>query len=130
MRKYFSRYMLCFSCVCFFFELLSLGVICVQRLLKVCNLHWSSNANEIVSTHGWWKNDIVIWQYPSMEKITTLKGHTFRVLYFALSPNGEDIVTGAGGDDNTLRFWKVFNTPPKNKKRITKSALKLDGLIR
>ena len=45
-----------------------------------------------------------------MQKVATLRGHTYRVLYFSLSPNGEDIVTGAGGDDNTLRFWKVFNT--------------------
>ncbi|CAG8470464.1 8849_t:CDS:2 [Diversispora eburnea] len=97
---------------------------------NVCNLQWSPNANEIVSTHGWWKNDIVVWKYPSMEKFVTLKGHTFRVLYFALSPNGEDIVTGAGGDDNTLRFWKLFNTPPKNKKKVMKFGLKLDGLIR
>ncbi|CAG8777520.1 45165_t:CDS:2 [Gigaspora margarita] len=97
---------------------------------QVCNLQWSPTANEIVSTHGWWKNDVVVWQYPSMEKIATLKGHNYRVLYFSLSPNGEDIVTGAGGDDNTLRFWKVFNAPPNNKKKITKSAFKLDELIR
>ncbi|CAG8494540.1 20467_t:CDS:2 [Cetraspora pellucida] len=98
--------------------------------IKVCNLQWSPTANEIVSTHGWWKNDVIVWQYPSMEKIATLKGHNYRVLYFSLSPNGEDIVTGAGGDDNTLRFWKVFNAPLSNKKKITKSAFKLDGLIR
>ncbi|CAG8508767.1 15231_t:CDS:10 [Acaulospora colombiana] len=91
---------------------------------------WSPNANEIVSTHGWWKNDIVVWQYPSMEKLAILKGHTFRVLYFALSPNGEDIVTGAGSDDSTLRFWKVFNTPARRKKEDAKSAFKLDGIIR
>lgn len=41
-----------------------------------------------------------------MEKITTLTGHTYRVLYLAMSPNGETIVTGAG--DETLRFWNVF----------------------
>jgi cell division cycle 20-like protein 1 (cofactor of APC complex) len=93
-------------------------------------LQWSSAANEIVSTHGWWKNDVVVWKYPSMQKIATLRGHTYRVLYFSLSPNGEDIVTGAGGEDNTLRFWKVFNAPIKSKKEERKSALKFDGLIR
>lgn len=43
-----------------------------------------------------------------MKKVATLTGHTFRVLYLAMSPDGENIVTGAG--DETLRFWKVF--PP------------------
>ena len=98
--------------------------------MQVCNLKWSPTVNEIVSTHGWWKNDVIVWKYPSMQKIATLKGHTYRVLYFSLSPNGEDIVTGAGGDDNTLRFWNVFNTPLKSKKDEKKSAFKLDGLIR
>ncbi|CAB4409196.1 unnamed protein product [Rhizophagus irregularis] len=103
---------------------------CYNAKSQVCNLQWSSTVNEIVSTHGWWKNDVMIWKYPSMQKIATLRGHTYRVLYFSISPNGEDIVTGAGGDDNTLRFWKIFNTPSKNKKTENKCSWKLDGLIR
>lgn len=35
----------------------------------------------------------------------SLKGHTQRVLYQALSPCGKFIVTGAG--DETLRFWDL-----------------------
>nr|CAG8445498.1 15777_t:CDS:2 [Entrophospora candida] len=97
---------------------------------QVCNLQWSPNANEIVSTHGWWKNDVIVWQYPSMKKLATLKGHTYRVLYFSLAPDGEDIVTGAGGDDNTLRFWKIFNTPRDKSLKKPDSVLKLDRLIR
>ncbi|CAG8591595.1 13300_t:CDS:2 [Funneliformis mosseae] len=107
----------------------SLG--CYNAKSQICNLQWSLTANEIVSTHGWWKNDVIIWKYPCMQKIATLKGHSYRVLYFSLSPNGEDIVTGAGGDDNTLRFWKIFNTLNKIKRSVTKtSTLKPDGLIR
>lgn len=41
-----------------------------------------------------------------MSKVITLTGHTYRVLYLALSPDGQTIVTGAG--DETLRFWNVF----------------------
>ncbi len=41
-----------------------------------------------------------------MERIAVLTGHTFRVLYLAVSPDGKTIVTGAG--DETLRFWNVF----------------------
>lgn len=43
-----------------------------------------------------------------MRKVTTLTGHTYRVLYLAVSPSGEAILTGAG--DETLRFWNVFDT--------------------
>lgn len=41
-----------------------------------------------------------------MEKIGTLRGHSYRVLYLAKSPDGESILTGSG--DQTLRFWKIF----------------------
>lgn len=55
-----------------------------------------------------------MWKYPSLEKVTTLTGHTSRVLYLAMNPKGETIVTGAG--DETLRFWNVF--PGKTKKSV------------
>ena len=73
---------------------------------QVCNLIWSKNSNEIVSTHGYSLNQIIVWKYPSMNKVTTLTGHTYRVLYLGMSPDGQSIVTGAG--DETLRFWNIF----------------------
>lgn len=73
---------------------------------QVCNLIWSKNVNEIVSTHGYSLNQIILWKYPTMTPLATLTGHTFRVLYLAISPDGQTIVTGAG--DETLRFWNVF----------------------
>jgi len=69
---------------------------------------FSKNVNELVSTHGYSQNHICVWRYPSMKRIATLTGHTYRVLYLAASPDGQTIVTGAG--DETLRFWKIF--PP------------------
>ena len=44
-----------------------------------------------------------------MTKVATLTGHTYRVLYRAMSPDGMTIVTGAG--DETLRFWNTFPGP-------------------
>ena len=73
---------------------------------QVCNLAWSKNSNEIVSTHGYSQNQIVVWKYPSMTQVVSLTGHTYRVLYLAMSPDGQVIVTGAG--DETLRFWNCF----------------------
>ena len=73
---------------------------------------FSKNSQEIVSTHGYSHNQICLWKFPTMRKIQTLTGHTFRVLYLGMSPDGENVVTGAG--DETLRFWNVF---PLNKKK-------------
>jgi len=98
---------------------------CLDTESQVCNIIWSANVNEIVSTHGYSMNHILVWQYPSLKKVATLAGHSFRVLYLgtvflepggvlmiflAISPDGQHIVTGAG--DQTLRIWNVF---PENK---------------
>ncbi len=82
---------------------------CVDTGSQVCNLAWSRNCDELVSTHGYSQNQVVVWRYPGMSKIATLTGHSMRVLYLAVSPDGQTIVTGAG--DETLRFWNVFPGP-------------------
>lgn len=76
---------------------------------QVCNLAWSKINNEIVSTHGFSgskvSNQVQVWRYPDMGQVATLMGHTMRVLYLAMSPDGESVVSGAG--DETLRFWDL-----------------------
>ena len=52
-----------------------------------------------------------------MSKVATLTGHTSRVLYLAMSPEGNQIVTGAG--DETLRFWNLF---PKQVDKVRKNS--------
>jgi len=82
----------------------------IDPFFKVCNLTWSLNSNEVVSTHGFShsqaQNQICIWRYPSLDQTATFSGHTHRVLYLAMSPDGRTIVTGAG--DETLRFWAAL----------------------
>ena len=75
---------------------------------QVCNLVFSKTSNELASTHGYSLNQIITWKLPNMEKKTTLTGHSYRVLYLSLSPDGQSIVTAAG--DKILKFWNVF--PP------------------
>ena len=99
----------CCRCIRFWNTLAGAPVSCIDTGSQVCNLMWSKTVNEIVSTHGYSLNQVIVWRYPSMSKLATLTGHTFRVLYLAMSPDGQTIVTGAG--DETLRFWNVFPSP-------------------
>jgi cell division cycle 20-like protein 1 (cofactor of APC complex) len=59
-----------------------------------------------------------------MQPIAKLLGHQQRVLYLAMSPDGESLVTGSG--DETLRFWNVF----AKAKCIRNPDSKLNGLYR
>ncbi|XP_010540329.1 PREDICTED: protein FIZZY-RELATED 2 [Tarenaya hassleriana] len=96
-------------CIRFWNTTTNTHLSCMDTGSQVCNLVWSKNVNELVSTHGYSQNQIIVWKYPSMSKLATLTGHTYRVLYLAVSPDGQTIVTGAG--DETLRFWNVFPSP-------------------
>jgi len=97
-------------CIKFWNTLNSSCINSIDTGSQVCNLAWSRNVNEIVSTHGYSLNQVIVWKYPALNKVATLTGHTFRVLYLATSPDGQNVVTGAG--DETLRFWSIFPPGP------------------
>lgn len=75
---------------------------------QVCGVLWSHSGTELVSSHGYSDNQLTIWKYPSLKKITDLSGHTSRVLHLAMSPDGQMVVSAAG--DETIRFWRCFAT--------------------
>jgi len=73
---------------------------------QVCNIIFSKNSNQFVSSHGFKDNVIYVWNENEMDIVTGLKGHKQRVIYLTQSPDGECIASGAG--DETIRFWRVF----------------------
>ncbi|KAK2155024.1 hypothetical protein LSH36_251g04061 [Paralvinella palmiformis] len=114
------------QCIRFWNTLTGQPLQCLNTGSQVCNLAWSKHSNELVSTHGYSQNQILVWKYPSLMQIAKLTGHSFRVLYLAMSPDGESIVTGAG--DETLRFWNIFSKTRSNKD--SKSVLNMFTRIR
>jgi cell division cycle 20-like protein 1 (cofactor of APC complex) len=72
---------------------------------QICNLVFSKLDNEIITSHGFSNNEINIWNLKSLDNVCKLTGHTSRVLYLAISPEGKYVVSGAG--DETLRFWDL-----------------------
>lgn len=113
-------------CIRFWNTLTGQPMQCVDTGSQVCNLAWSKHSSELVSTHGYSQNQILVWKYPTLTQVAKLTGHSYRVLYLAMSPDGEAIVTGAG--DETLRFWNVFSKV--RSQRESKSVLNLFGNIR
>lgn len=89
---------------------------------QVCSIQWSINQKELVSSHGFSQNQLIVWKYPTMAKVAELTGHTSRVLHMALSPDGETVASAAG--DETLRFWRIFGQEGKGKeaKKVAESG--------
>ena len=76
---------------------------------QVCALQWNPFEKEILSSHGYARNQLTLWKYPSMAKIKEFEGHTARVLHMAVSPDGGTVLSAAA--DETLRFWDIFAPP-------------------
>jgi len=92
----------------------------VDTLSQICSIKWSTHYRELVTSHGYSKNQLTVWKYPSLARVAELTGHTSRVLHMALSPDGQTVATAAG--DETLRFWKIFEFNESNKKKIDESG--------
>lgn len=88
---------------------------------QVCNLVFSLNTNELVTSHGYSHNSVIVWKVPGLQQVGVLGGHTKRVLFTGISPDGESIVTGAG--DETLRFWRLF--PKESSAKPSEDSLSL-----
>ncbi|PPD90838.1 hypothetical protein GOBAR_DD12221 [Gossypium barbadense] len=100
-------------CIRFWDTTTNTHLSCLDTGCQISNLVWPKNVNELVSTHGSSQDHIIVWRYPTMSKLATLTGHTTRVLYLAISPDGQKIVTGSG--DETLCFWRLF---PASKSQV------------
>eukprot|EP00064_Thunnus_orientalis_P015618 superscaffoldBa00002930_g15673 len=81
---------------------------------QISSLVFAPNYKELVSAHGYAHNNVTIWKYPSLTKVTELNGHEDRVLSLTLSPDGSTVATVAG--DETIRLWKSFEVDPVKKK--------------
>ncbi|RXG54534.1 Cell division cycle protein 20-like protein [Armadillidium vulgare] len=68
---------------------------------------------ELISGHGFSQNQLTIWKYPTLTKVTDLTGHTGRVLEMGLSPDGQTVVSYAA--DETLQLWKCWAVDKKQK---------------
>lgn len=81
---------------------------------QVTDVLWGKHERELVTAHGYSRNQLSLWKYPSLLKTADLEGHTGRLLGLAQSPCGS-IVCSASADE-TLRFWRVFSPIADEKK--------------
>ncbi|XP_021948798.1 cell division cycle 20.2, cofactor of APC complex [Folsomia candida] len=92
---------------------------------QVSGLIWSENYREILSSHGFTKNQLALWKYPEMTQVGEMLGHQSRILHMALSPDKTTVATV--GADETLRFWRIFpptkSSADSKKKKVTSQII-------
>ncbi|KAJ7632307.1 WD40-repeat-containing domain protein [Roridomyces roridus] len=77
---------------------------------QITSLHFAPHRKELLTTHGYPTNAIGVWTYPGLERVAEIRdAHDSRVLFSAVSPGGDMVVTGAG--DESLKFWRIWDLP-------------------
>ena len=85
---------------------------------QITSLTFAPHKKELLSTHGYPTNAVMIHAYPSMDRVAEIRdAHDTRVLWSCVSPAGDVVCTGAG--DENLKFWRVWDvaSDEKGKKR-------------
>ncbi|KAJ6611782.1 WD40 repeat-like protein [Mycena sp. CBHHK59/15] len=96
---------------------------------QITSLHFSPHRKELLSTHGYPTNAIGVWAYPGLERVAEIRdAHDSRVLFSAVSPGGDMVVTGAG--DESLKFWKIWDVPTSDGKKGKMSSGRGEGATR
>ncbi|XP_006455833.1 hypothetical protein AGABI2DRAFT_195164 [Agaricus bisporus var. bisporus H97] len=76
---------------------------------QITSIQWATQRKEILTTHGYPTNSLMIHAYPSMERVAEIRdAHDSRVLFSCVGPGGDVVCTG-GGDEN-LKFWRVWDS--------------------
>jgi len=86
---------------------------------QVTGLAWGQQEKELASAHGFHRNQLSLWRYPSLTKVADIEGHSARILSLAQSPDGATICSASA--DETLRFWRLFS--PLKQDRDDKNVL-------
>lgn len=87
---------------------------------QVSSIVWNSDYKELITGHGFSQNQLTIWKYPNLTKLSDLTGHSSRVLLLVRSPDGTTVASVAG--DETIRLWNVWPPQEKAKKPLGKSG--------
>lgn len=102
--------------VAYLFNILGSLIKTINTNSQICDLVWSEHYRELITAQNSKAAQLVIWKYSTGERITTLPGHLHRALNLSLSPDGQTVASL--GDDESLKFWKVFGTS-ENARRLT-----------
>ncbi|KAH8112436.1 WD40 repeat-like protein [Phellopilus nigrolimitatus] len=96
---------------------------------QVTSLHFAPHKKEILTTHGFPNNSIMVHAYPSLTRVAEIReAHDSRVLFSCVGPAGDLVLTGAG--DENLKFWRIWDVPkPVKKKEKSGSMGSRDGVM-
>lgn len=95
---------------------------------QVTGIVWGKQEKELLTSHGYSRNELSLWKYPALVKVAELEGHTGRILGLAQSPDGAYVCSTAA--DETLRFWQVFSATTTDKQSSSKDRNAFSAMLK
>ncbi|XP_012943460.1 cell division cycle 20.2, cofactor of APC complex [Aplysia californica] len=97
---------------------------------QICDIVWSEQYRELVSSHGYPNNDLRLWSVRpgALQLMTSLRHHKGRPLHLAMSPDRSRVAAAA--TDETLSLWTLFPNRRTQELRKWRSPLDLVTSIR
>lgn len=77
----------------------------IQTDSQVCGIVWDEQSRAIISSHGFSRFQVSVWDYENDQFSYELLGHSNRVL--SLSKAGSDGIFVSGSADKTIRVWNI-----------------------
>jgi WD40 repeat protein len=83
---------------------------------QICSLLWDKNSNRLLTSHGFAKFQMCLWNLENGELIEEYFGHSNRILDIVRIKNTKQILSFSS--DNTAKIWNPFKSPKKPSKKI------------
>ncbi|GLD54271.1 cell division cycle protein 20 homolog B isoform X2 [Lates japonicus] len=72
---------------------------------QICSLRWAERKRYLVTGHGLPHHQVSTWEFPSLNPVHKLTGHSHRVLHLALNP--DDTLIFSAGADQRFHIWDL-----------------------
>ncbi len=77
----------------------------ISTMSQVCAVEWDYDSRTLISSHGFSKYQMCLWDYETSELLYEFMGHKNRILSL-IKPEGSSLVFTASADE-TLRIWDL-----------------------
>ena len=119
----------------------------VKTESQITSIIWSNHYTELLTTHGYSTNDINVWKFPTMDRISNIKAHDSRILYsgkyilkkilkkkekkkkkkylyiynyynYIVALSPDGQTVATVSSDENLKFWSIFKQQSKRSYNI------------
>lgn len=77
----------------------------IYTMSQVCSVLWECESRTLVTSHGFSKYQICLWDYESENLLYEFMGHKNRILSL-IKPDESNFIFSASADE-TLRIWNL-----------------------